>query len=163
MRVPSHPTQIRRMLDGRLKQMVPTGPVLAASLTRVNKRCGQPSCRCHHGGPLHQAHHLTFRQGARHAPSTCPRTSSRRSNNGCKNTNASRPCIHEVSQLTLALIRGHVQDRRRRGDDAEHRPHPGADHPPLLPRSQRLDRSDPTTPGSCRWWSTTSGSWCGGG
>ena len=45
MRVPSHPTQIRRMLESRLKQMVPAGPVLAATLTRVNKRCGQPSCR----------------------------------------------------------------------------------------------------------------------
>ncbi len=61
MRVPSHPTQIRRMLDSRLKQFVPAGPILAASLAQVNKRCGQPSCSCPHGGPLHQAHHLTFR------------------------------------------------------------------------------------------------------
>ena len=62
MRVPSHPTLIRRMLDRRLKQLAPTGPVLAASLVLLNKRCGQPSCRCHHGGPLHQAHHLTFKE-----------------------------------------------------------------------------------------------------
>ena len=32
MRVPSHPTLVRRMLDSRLKQLAPTGPVLAASL-----------------------------------------------------------------------------------------------------------------------------------
>ena len=44
MRVPSHPTQIRRMLTSRLKQLPPTGPVLAASLSEVHKRCGQPSC-----------------------------------------------------------------------------------------------------------------------
>src|SRR3954468_11119259 len=65
MRVPSHPTQIRRMLDRRLKLLAPAGPVLAASLARVNKKCGQPSCACHHGGPLHQAHHLVFRQAGK--------------------------------------------------------------------------------------------------
>ena len=69
----------------------PGGPLLAASLAQVKKRCGQPSCRCHHGGPLHPAHHLTFRRGVRPAPCMCPRTCSRRSKNGCKNTNVSRP------------------------------------------------------------------------
>lgn len=51
------------MLDSRLKQLTPAGPVLAASLAQVNKRCGQPSCVCHHGGPLHSAHHLTLKGG----------------------------------------------------------------------------------------------------
>ena len=61
------------MFARRLKQLVPAGPLLAASLAQVKKRCGQPSCSCHHGGPLHPAscschhggplhpaHHLTF-------------------------------------------------------------------------------------------------------
>src|SRR6202011_32702 len=65
MRVPSHPTLIRRMLNRRLKQLAPAGPLLAASLTQVNKHCGQPSCSCHHGGPLHPAHHLTLKQGGK--------------------------------------------------------------------------------------------------
>ena len=92
MRVPSHPTLVRRMLDRRLKRLVPAGPVLAASLSQVNKRCGQPSCSCHHGGPLHQAHHLTFKEGGQDAHRLCaPRTYSTRSAHGCKNTNASRP------------------------------------------------------------------------
>ena len=54
MRVPNHPTLVRRMLNRRLQKLVPTGPILS----RVNKRCCQPSCSCYHGGPLHQAHHL---------------------------------------------------------------------------------------------------------
>jgi len=65
MRVPGRPTLIRRMLKSRLQQLVPAGPVLAASLNRVSKRCGQPSCSCHHGGPLHQAHHLAVRQAGK--------------------------------------------------------------------------------------------------
>ena len=61
MRVPEHPTLIRRMLDSRVERMAPTGPLLADSLAQVPKRCGQPSCRCHHDGPLHLAHHLTLK------------------------------------------------------------------------------------------------------
>ena len=51
--------------------------------------------------------------------------------------------IHEVSQLTLALIGATFRTANAGGADAEHRPHPGPDRPPLLPRSQRLDRRDP--------------------
>ena len=53
MRIPSHPTLIRRMLDSRLKKLTTASPVLAASLCSYTHRCGHPSCRCHHGGPLH--------------------------------------------------------------------------------------------------------------
>src|SRR5262245_28291668 len=59
MRVPSHPTLIRRMLDARVKQVAAHGPLLTASLATVHKRCGQPSCSCHQGGPAHPAAHLT--------------------------------------------------------------------------------------------------------
>ncbi len=59
MRVPDHPTQIRRMLDRRLKQLATRSPVLAASLNPYTHRCGRPSCRCQHGGPLHTGQHVT--------------------------------------------------------------------------------------------------------
>ena len=114
MRVPSHPTQIRRMLESRLKQMVPAGPVLAATLTRVNKRCGQPSCRCHHGGPLHQAHHLAFRHGGKTRNVYVPQDLLAEVQQWVQEHRRLKALTHEVSQLTLALIRGHVQDRRRR-------------------------------------------------
>lgn len=114
MRVPSHPTQIRRMLEGRLKRMVPTGPVLAATLTRVNKRCGQPSCRCPHGGPLHQAHHLAFRHGGKTRNAYVPQDLLAEVQLWVQEHRRLKALTHEVSQLTLALIRGHVQDRRRR-------------------------------------------------
>ena len=40
MPLPRHPTQIRRSLGARLKKLAPAGPVLAASLTKIAKRCG---------------------------------------------------------------------------------------------------------------------------
>src|SRR5690349_19449908 len=51
MRIPEHPTEIRRLLDARRARLAPGKPVLAATLTQVRKRCGQPSCRCYHGQP----------------------------------------------------------------------------------------------------------------
>ena len=114
MRIPSHPTQIRRMLDCRLKQLAPTGPVLAASLSRVNKRCGQPSCACHHGGPLHQAHHLTLKEAGKSRTVYVPQDLLEEVQRWVQEHRRLKALLHEVSQLTLALIRGHVQDRRRR-------------------------------------------------
>jgi hypothetical protein len=116
MRVPSHPTSIRRMLESRLKQMVPTGPVLAASLQLVNKRCGSPSCRCHHGGPLHQAHHLSFREAGRLRTIYVPQDLLQEVQQWVQEHHRLKALTHEVSQLTVALIRGHVRHRQyRRG------------------------------------------------
>ena len=44
MKVPAHPTLIRRMLDARFKKMTPRRPVLAASMVQIAKHCSRPSC-----------------------------------------------------------------------------------------------------------------------
>ena len=114
MRVPSHPTQIRRMLDSRLKQLTPAGPVLAASLAQVNKRCGQPSCACHHGGPLHPAHHLTLKEGGKTRTVYVPQDLLDEVRTWVAEYQRLKALLQEVSQLTLALVKGHVQHRQRR-------------------------------------------------
>jgi hypothetical protein len=114
MHVPSHPTLVRRMLDRRLKQLVPTGPILAASLAQVNKRCGKPSCPCHHGGPLHQAHHLTLRQAGKTRTVYVPRDLIKEVQAWVQEYQRLKSLLQEVSQLTLALIKGHVSHQKRR-------------------------------------------------
>jgi hypothetical protein len=114
MRVPSHPTLIRRMLDSRVKQLAPTGPVLAASLTQVNKRCGQPTCSCHHGGPLHVAHHLTFKEGGKTRTVYVPLDLLDEVRSWVQEHQRLKTLLHEISQLTVALVRGHVRHRKRR-------------------------------------------------
>jgi len=114
MRVPSHPTLIRRMLDSRLKEMAPTRPVLAASLAQVNKRCGQATCSCHHGGPLHQAHHLTFRDGGKTRTVYVPQDLLDEVRTWVQEHQRLKALLKEVSQLSLALVKGHVQDRNRK-------------------------------------------------
>src|SRR5438876_8688981 len=107
MHVPSHPTLIRRMLDSRLKQLVPTGPVLAASLTQVHKRCGQPSCACHHGGPLHPAHHLTLKEGGKTRTVYVPQDLLQEVQSWVAEYQRLKSLLREISQLTLALVQGH--------------------------------------------------------
>jgi hypothetical protein len=43
MRIPDHPTAIRRMLDSRLKKLAPRSPVLAASLNAYPTVVAGPS------------------------------------------------------------------------------------------------------------------------
>jgi hypothetical protein len=113
MRVPSHPTLVRRILDSRLRQLAPTGPVLAASLVLLNKRCGKASCRCHHGGPLHQAYHITFREGGKTRTAYVPKDLLTEVQKWVQEHRRLKALLHEVSLLSLALIRGHVRHRRR--------------------------------------------------
>jgi hypothetical protein len=113
MRVPSHPTQIRRLLHSRLKQLVPTGPLLAASLALVNKRCGQAACACHHGGPLHQAHHLTLKQDGKTRTVYVPQDLLQEVQTWVAEYQRLKNLTSQISQLTLALVKGHVQQRRR--------------------------------------------------
>jgi hypothetical protein len=114
MRVPSHPTRIRQMLDSRLKQLKATAPVLMASLSQVNKRCGQPSCACHHGGPLHQAHHLTLRERGKTRTVYVPQDLLDEVRLWTAEHKRLKTILREVSQLTLALVKGHVKHRQHR-------------------------------------------------
>jgi hypothetical protein len=48
-------------------------PFVQASLSICQKRCGNPSCRCAHEGPIHETALLTWKEGGRtrtlHVPS----------------------------------------------------------------------------------------------
>jgi hypothetical protein len=114
MRLPEHPTQLRRMLASRLKQLTPAGPLLAASLALVHKRCGQPSCRCHHGGPLHPAHHLTLKDAGRTRTVYVPQDLLQEVQAWVAEYQRLKHLMAEISQLTLALVKSHVQQRRRK-------------------------------------------------
>src|SRR5262249_60482559 len=104
MRVPSHPTQIRQMLQSRLKLLAPSGPVLAASLIRLNKRCGQPSCRCHHDGHLHPAYHLTYRQGGQTRTAYAPKDLAEEARTWIADHPRLNDLTQEVSKLAAALL-----------------------------------------------------------
>lgn len=114
MRIPDHPTLIRRMLQGRLKKLTTTSPILAASFATYTHRCGRPACRCHHGGPLHQGQHVTFKEGGQTRAVYVPRDLLPEVRAWIAQHRCLKALLHEIHLLTLALIRTHVRHRRRK-------------------------------------------------
>jgi hypothetical protein len=114
MRVPSHPTLIRRMLDARLKQLTPTRPVLAASLVQTAKHCGRPSCHCLKGGPKHVGHYVTCKIEGKTRTVYVPLDLLEEVRSWIAEQRRLKRLLQEIQQLSLALIRRHAQHRRRR-------------------------------------------------
>ena len=109
MDIPRHPTRIRQMLQGRLKLLAPGGPVLAASLALVNKRCGQPSCSCHHGGPLHQAHHLSLKERGKTRTVYVPKELLPEVRTWLAEHKRLKALLHEIHQVSVALLRARAR------------------------------------------------------
>ena len=115
MRVPDHPTLIRRMLDSRLKKLGTTSPVLAASLNAYTHRCGQATCRCQRGGPLHAGQHLTFKgPGNRTHTVYVPKDLLPEVQAWIAEHKRLKQLLQEIHQLSLALVRVHARNRRRK-------------------------------------------------
>lgn len=114
MRVPDHPTLIRRMLDSRLKKLRPAGPLLGATLQAIAKHCGRPSCHCLRGGPKHVGHYLTFKSEGKTRSVYVPMDLVKEVHSWIEEHRRHKQWLHEIQQLSLALIRTHVQARRRR-------------------------------------------------
>ena len=115
MRVPRHPTLIRRMLDSRLKKLATTSPVLAASLNTYTHRCGRPACRCHHGGPRHHGQHLTFKGPGNQTRSVyVPKDLLPEVRAWIAEHKRLKQLLQEIHRLSLALVRTHARHRRRR-------------------------------------------------
>jgi hypothetical protein len=114
MRVPSHPTLIRRMLDARLKQLAPTGPILSASLVQTTKHCGRPSCHCLRGGPKHVGNYVTCKIAGKTRTVYVPVDLVAEVQSWIAEQRRLKRLHQEIQLLSLALIRQHAQHRNRR-------------------------------------------------
>lgn len=115
MRVPEHPTQIRRMLNARLARLAGTEPMLAASLVEVQRRCGQPSCHCHKGGLLHTAHQITFKDKGKSKTVYVPHDLLPQVRLWVENHKRHKALLAEIHLLSVALVRTHAQSQKRKG------------------------------------------------
>jgi len=114
MRIPEHPTLIRRMLDSRLKKLATASPVLAASLGTYTHRCGRPACRCHHGGPLHAGQHVTFKERGKTRSVYVPKDLLPEVRAWLAEHRRLKDLLKEIHLLSIALIRTHTQHQRRK-------------------------------------------------
>ncbi len=113
MKVPTHPTLIRRMRDARIRQLVARGPILSATLTKTAKPCGRPGCRCQKGF-LHSKHYLTFKVAGKTQTVYVPLALVPEVRVWIKEHKRLKTLSQEASQLALALVRTHVQESKRK-------------------------------------------------
>jgi hypothetical protein len=118
MQVPDHPTLIRRMLNARLKRLAGTTPLLAASLVFSTHRCGRAACRCQHGGPRHPTQQLNYKQHGRTRTVYVPKDLLPEVRSWIAAHKKLKQLLQEIHQLSLALVRTHVRQRRRQAGRA---------------------------------------------
>jgi len=109
MRLPNHPTYLLRMLQSRLKKLASSSPVLAASFGQYTHRCGRPSCRCHHGGPLHTGQHLTFKENGKTRSVYVPKDLLPEVRTWLAEHKRLKALLHEIHQLSVALLRARAR------------------------------------------------------
>jgi hypothetical protein len=113
MRVPEHPTLIRRMLDSRLAKLPTASPILAASLAQITKHCGRSGCHCQQGGPLHSAWHLTFKVQGKTRTVYVPLDLLDEVRSWIAEHQRLKALLAEIHQLSVALVRTHAQHNKR--------------------------------------------------
>jgi hypothetical protein len=114
MRIPDHPTLLRRMIDSRLKRLTPAGPLLAATLVQTQRHCGKPNCRCLQGGPKHPATHLTHKVNGKTQAAYVPKDLLTEVRAWIDEHKRIKRLLKEIHLLTWALVQGHARHRRRK-------------------------------------------------
>ena len=100
MKVPNHPTLIRRMRDARVRQLVARCPPLAACLGRQRS-----------GG-----WHVTLKEEGKTRTVYVPRDLTEEVKACVEEHRRLKTLLREITRLQLALIRLHRTDRARRGN-----------------------------------------------
>ena len=113
MKIPKHPTLIRRFLQARLKQLRPKTTPLAASLVLIQRRCGRPSCHCLKGKG-HPTYYLTCKQNGKTRNIYVPRALLKDVQLWIAEHRRLKELSQQISQLALALIQSHVKETRRK-------------------------------------------------
>lgn len=113
MKIPQHPTLIRRSLQARQKELQAKSPVVAASLVTIHRTCGNPNCRCARG-QKHPGHYLTWKVKAKTHTAYVPVELVPQVKQWTQEHRRLKQLIRELTQLSLALIQTHVSARRHR-------------------------------------------------
>jgi len=113
MQVRRHPTMLHRMLATRLKRVAAVKPVLMATLVETHRVCGKASCRCRRGFK-HRAFQVTFKERGQSRSVYVPVDFTDEVRSWIDEYRRLKALLREISQLCLALLRSHVQERKRR-------------------------------------------------
>jgi len=97
--------------DAKLREISRIGPFVAASICKVERRCGNPRCRCAHGQP-HQAYCLTYKLKGKTRTVHVPRDMVEEVIKWADQYKRLKALIREVSRNSLAIIHRYVPQKR---------------------------------------------------
>jgi len=113
MRIPTHPTLLRQMTEARVRQLTARGPVLAASLVKIARRCGRSGCHCAQG-VLHVGYYLTRTVAGKTRTVYVPTELVDEVRGWIAEHRRLKQVSRELTELALARVAGHVTARKRR-------------------------------------------------
>ena len=97
-----------------LKRLGKVGPLVAASLVRVGRRCGNPRCRCA-TGEKHPAWRLTYKDANQKTVSVyVPVDMVEEVRQWVENYRTLKTLVAEISEAQLARVRLYVREKRRK-------------------------------------------------
>lgn len=111
MQIPKHPTLIERQLRARVKELQAQGPLVAASLVTIRKKCGRPGCHCL-TGEGHPGFLLTYKEKGKTHSVYVPQDLVPEVRQWTNEYKRIKLLIRQITQLALARIRTHVRTQK---------------------------------------------------
>ena len=108
MNTAESPEQVRRTLDARLKQLVPRGAVLMASVVQSARKCGRYGCKCNRG-EKHIRTQITYKEGGKTRSVYVPADLVGDVRQWAAEGRRLQGLLKECSRLAIALLRSKAQ------------------------------------------------------
>ncbi len=105
-------TALKRRLRRKLASLGNPQPFIVGSLVKIQRRCGNPNCRCAKEGPKHTGHLLTTKVKGKTQAIYVPVDMVEEVRQWCHQYSDVKAVIKEVSDCCEQLIRVHTKENR---------------------------------------------------
>lgn len=105
---------LSKRLRRKLAALGKKQPFIVGSLVKIQRRCGNPNCRCAREGPKHPAHLLTTKVNGKTQAIYVPVDMVEEVRQWCRQYRDLKADIKEVSECCEQLIRLHAKEKRTR-------------------------------------------------
>ena len=106
--------KLKRKLGRKLAALGKKKPFVIGSLVKIQRKCGNPNCRCAREGPKHPAHLLTTKVNGKSQAIYVPVDMVEDVQQWCNRYRDFKADIKKVSECCEQLIRLHVKEKRTR-------------------------------------------------
>jgi len=105
---------LSKRLRRKLAALGKMQPFIVGSLVKIQRRCGNPNCRCAREGPKHPAHLLTTKVNGKTRAIYVPVDMVEEVRQWCRQYRDIKADIKEISECCEQLIRLHDKEKRTR-------------------------------------------------